>query len=352
MESRRIFFLPLDLKVGPSTRITPRFIRDSKKIANDLPPEIERKKNSIFTSELNSLIQKVSTSNKAKPVQDVSIPISQTTSVQKFYLEQNNKEEFLVYIKEIFSKKQIDSFSILYLDYPTQTYHNLININLDADTEFNLYFHKKDPYLASSKPISIYFHEIEKDDRFFIKKFSEEIFKKRTGISIIPLKLFDLDLLICIFFTHPFEIKNLDSFSTEIISDLVPILPKINLLSKENSKNILEGNDILKIIIRKIKEAEIDLHSPFYFHLIKLKNYTSLDKPIETKRALLSILEKYISPLDKLIHLNFNQILVISKTEWNSEIFTYLNSNLSQKIEFEIISKLYPEHGKNFFVYF
>ena len=66
MDKKTIFLLPLDLKGKKQTRITPKFIReiynsDKKDI---LPEHLQKKKNNIFTLELNRLIGKISEKNK------------------------------------------------------------------------------------------------------------------------------------------------------------------------------------------------------------------------------------------------------------------------------------------------
>ena len=58
MDKKTIFLLPLDLKGKKQTRITPKFIReiynsDKKDI---LPEHLQKKKNNIFTLELNRQI--------------------------------------------------------------------------------------------------------------------------------------------------------------------------------------------------------------------------------------------------------------------------------------------------------
>ena len=235
MNKKTIFLLPLDLKGKKQTRITPKFIREvyNTEKKEILPEHIQKKKNNIFTLELNRLIGKISEKNKnttAKEEQITSIEkISEvktdspteltfskvTTNFQqnqrkdfellnKIYANQNPLENAKTYLEYIFATFEINAYSLFFYEPHTFTYYPTITNGISEKAKTNLLFQSNDKFLQNKSEgfVHLYFQPVLMNDIFFKKKLSPIEFSNYGSIFLKFLDKHNLPGLLSIFFSQ------------------------------------------------------------------------------------------------------------------------------------------------------
>ena len=175
MDKKTIFLLPLDLKGKKQTRITPKFIReiynsDKKDI---LPEHLQKKKNNIFTLELNRLIGKISEKNKVPnkkeelpeienirktqtinetPIvlqEQVKSSLNKNEILNKIYSDNSPLENTENYLENFFHDLDIKAYSFFFYEPHTFTYYPVFCQGLSERAKMNLLFQSQDKFLQN-----------------------------------------------------------------------------------------------------------------------------------------------------------------------------------------------------------
>ncbi|MBK8394112.1 MAG: hypothetical protein IPL26_02560 [Leptospiraceae bacterium] len=381
MNKKNIFLLPLDLKGKKQTRITPKFIREvynSEKKAI-LPEHIQKKKNNIFTVELNRLIGKISDKNKSslpkdedqerekksatasskESAQTYDLPINPNNKfslLNKIYANQNPEVYANEFLSILFNSLGIKNYCIFFYEPHTYTYYPLLSEGISEQTKTNLLFQSNDKFLQNKSEgyVQLHFQPLLINDIFFKKKLSPKELSFYGSAFVKFLNTHNLMGLISILFEkdkHP-NAEEIEKLSADIDLGLEPLVPFLNSHFQSAQKANIDSYDILRKNINaiRIQSQRLGINT-FYFSKLIIKNYTKVENPIEKKKNLTILLKNYLLPNEGLIEINHNIIALLTQNNEIKKIIKYISENTKTDFEFQIDVLKYPDYGKNLYLY-
>ena len=382
MDKKTIFLLPLDLKGKKQTRITPKFIReiynsDKKDI---LPEHLQKKKNNIFTLELNRLIGKISEKNKVPnkkeelpeienirktqtinetPIvlqEQVKSSLNKNEILNKIYSDNSPLENTENYLENFFHDLDIKAYSFFFYEPHTFTYYPVFCQGLSERAKMNLLFQSQDKFLQNKDKgfIHLFFQPVLINDIFFKKKLSNEEFDKYESLVLKFFDTYNLPGLLAVFYEknkspNPDDIQNL---SRKIDTEIKPLVPFLNsyFQSKVNAK--LDHYDILRKIIHTIRIQSKLLGENFYITKLEISNYRKVEDSASKKKDFLILLKNHLLKEEGLIDMNYNEVILLTKENEVEKIIQYLCENTKTELQFDLKSMKYTQNGKNLYLYF
>jgi len=382
MDKKTIFLLPLDLKGKKQTRITPKFIREiyNSEKKDILPEHLQKKKNNIFTVELNRLIGKISEKNKNLNKQEElpklenvhktqtinEIPIVQQDQIKysinkyeilnKIYSDISAVENTEIYLKNFFDNLGIKAYSFFFYEPHTFTYYPVFCQGLSERTKMNLLFQSQDKFLQNKDKgfIHLFFQPVLINDIFFKKKLANEEFNNYESLVLKFFDTYNLSGLLAIFYEknkspNQDDIQNL---SQNIDTEIKPLVPFLNSYFQSKVHSKLDHYDILRKIIHTIRIQSKLLGESFYITKLEISNYRKVGDSPAHKRDFLILLKNHLLKEEGLIDMNYNEVLLLTKENEVGKIIQYLSENTKTEFQFDLKSMKYPQNGKNLYLYF
>ncbi|EMJ92864.1 hypothetical protein LEP1GSC198_2772 [Leptospira kirschneri str. JB] len=376
-----IFVLPFELK--REGYVSPAFLRDPEKFKEPEPiaPEIEKKRSEIFTPELQDLISKVNEPIREKP----NIPIAKQgiepepisadrTELGPGYMKWLNtlpvrerrkilevldelryglESEYsfiLKYYISVFLDLKLSGFAIHYYDRRNGSYNPFVTQGLRERTSGNMIFLYDDQYIGkeSGTYSIIEITDERKMDRFFRKKFDPIDLEICTSILTIPLSNFGIPFRFFLFFKDPLTKENAQEIENLIFHSLEPVIPAF----EEYDRKILgelfrDKRDVVSSrvhLMRIATDGERGLTRSFKieFHGKDFKTLESL------RKKTMSQISEIIGPEDICFGIGIGAFGLHTRKNLEKQIRSLMDQTGNS---YDFVEDIYPENGKNLFIY-
>lgn len=378
-----IFVLPFELK--GEGHISPAFLRDPEKfkVHAVVPPEIEKKRSEIFSSELQNLISKVNEPQKEKtivPSEEIrniqpepeksthhlalgpgymkwlsSLQIRDRRKILEVLDElgyglESEYSFILKYYVSVFSYLKLSGFAIHYYDRRNGSYSPLVTYGLKQRTAENMIFLYDDQYIGkeSGSYSMIGITEERKTDRFFRKKFDPIDLESCISILTIPLSNFGIPFRFFLFFKDPPTEENALEIENLIFHSLEPVVPAF----EEYDRKILgelfrDKRDVVSSrihLMRIATDGERGITKSFRieFHGKDFKKLESL------RKKAMSQLSEIIGPEDMCFGIGVGSFGLYTRKDLEEQVRSLLDQTGTA---YDMVVDVYPANGKNLFTY-
>ncbi|MDI7217728.1 hypothetical protein QMN07_09365 [Leptospira santarosai] len=380
-----IFVLPFELK--KEGYISPAFLRDPEKFKTPttIPPEIEKKRSEIFTSELEDLISKVSEPIRERPSSPIEETVESGSKPEPTIRSRNmelgpgymkwlntlqirdrrkilevldelsygleSEHSFILkYYTSVFSSLKLFGFSIHYYDRRNGSYSPFVTCGLKERTSANMIFLYDDQYIGKESGAYSYIDitEEKKMDRFFRKKFDPIDLESCISILTIPLSNFGIPFRFFLFFKDPLMEENAQEIENLIFHSLEPVVPAF----EEHDRKILgelfrDKRDVVSSrihLMRIATDGERGLMKSFRmeFHGKDFKKLESLRKKV------MSQVFEFIDPEDMCFGIGVGAFGLYTKKDLEERIRSLADQTGNA---YDFIVDVYPKNGKNLFTY-
>ncbi|PJZ40912.1 hypothetical protein CH370_14275 [Leptospira kmetyi] len=380
-----IFVLPFELK--GEGYISPAFLRDPEKFKTHaaVPPEIEKKRSEIFSSELQTLISKVNEPQREKAIvpseevrekQTESEPRTTThhltlgpgylkwlSSLQirdrRKILEvldelgyglESEYSFILKYYISVFSYLKLSGFAIHYYDRRNGSYSPFVTYGLKQRTSENMIFLYDDQYIGkeSGSYSMIGITEERKTDRFFRKKFDPIDLESCISILTIPLSNFGIPFRFFLFFKDPPTEENALEIENLIFHSLEPVIPAF----EEYDRKILgelfrDKRDVVSSrihLMRIATDGERGVTKSF-----RIEFHGKDFKKLETlRKKAMSQISEIIGLEDMCFGIGVGALGLYTRKDLEEQIRSLLDQSGAA---YDMIVDVYPANGKNLFTY-
>lgn len=380
-----IFVLPFELK--GEGYISPAFLRDPEKFKTHaaVPPEIEKKRSEIFSSELQTLISKVNEPQREKAIvpseevrekQTESEPRTTThhltlgpgylkwlSSLQirdrRKILEvldelgyglESEYSFILKYYISVFSYLKLSGFAIHYYDRRNGSYSPFVTYGLKQRTSENMIFLYDDQYIGkeSGSYSMIGITEERKTDRFFRKKFDPIDLESCISILTIPLSNFGIPFRFFLFFKDPPTEENALEIENLIFHSLEPVIPAF----EEYDRKILgelfrDKRDVVSSrihLMRIATDGERGITKSF-----RIEFHGKDFKKLETlRKKAMSQISEIIGLEDMCFGIGVGALGLYTRKDLEEQIRSLLDQSGAA---YDMIVDVYPANGKNLFTY-
>lgn len=380
-----IFVLPFELK--GEGYISPAFLRDPEKFKTHaaVPPEIEKKRSEIFSSELQTLISKVNEPQREKAIvpseevrekQTESEPRTTThhltlgpgylkwlSSLQirdrRKILEvldelgyglESEYSFILKYYISVFSYLKLSGFAIHYYDRRNGSYSPFVTYGLKQRTSENMIFLYDDQYIGkeSGSYSMIGITEERKTDRFFRKKFDPIDLESCISILTIPLSNFGIPFRFFLFFKDPPTEENALEIENLIFHSLEPVIPAF----EEYDRKILgelfrDKRDVVSSrihLMRIATDGERGVTKSF-----RIEFHGKDFKKLETlRKKAMSQISEIIGLEDMCFGIGVGALGLYTRKDLEEQIRSLLDQSGAA---YDVIVDVYPANGKNLFTY-
>ncbi|EMY76805.1 hypothetical protein LEP1GSC060_3202 [Leptospira weilii serovar Ranarum str. ICFT] len=377
-----IFVLPFELK--KEGYVSPAFLRDPQKFKaqTPVPPEIEKKRSEIFTSELQSLISKVNEPTREKPNIPTDKPRSEpepdrsshrmelgpgymkwlnTLQVRERrkilevldelgYGLESEYSFILKYYISVFSGLKLFGFSIHYYDRRNGSYSPFVTHGLRDRTSANMIFLYDDQYIGkeSGTYSLIEITDEKKSDRFFRKKFDPIDLESCLSILTIPLSNFGIPFRFFLFFKDPPMEEHAQEIENIVFHSLEPVVPAF----EEYDRKILgelfrDKRDVVSSrihLMRIATDGERGLTKSFRIEFHG-KEYNKLES---LRKKVMSQISEIIGPEDICFVIGVGAFGLYTKKDLEEQVRSLTDQTGSA---YDFIVDVYPENGKNLFMY-
>lgn len=333
------------------------------KTANSIPGEIQRKRETIFTPELKSLVEQVTTpeiSVGRRQSDDRKMPalwsIPEEKKVEYSLLDRVYRGDevsldgIVEYTRNFIQRLGSPRFSFLFLNDTIGSYHSQISFGLDYNTRSNLIFLYNDPFLHFDDKgyAAIEINEKVKLDKFISKKFSWEILAQIETILAFNLENSGFPGLFLILLDKQEKAKFMEPHKRMILEKLRQLIPALHVLMEKEDKTPDLFEDSLSWMVRSFLQATLGgKRNAFVSHVI-WENYHPTDANEAKKAAMLQEVTKIVESKDRVIENSPNAFLVLSEKDIKEPLEKLLKS---YPFPYETRYMKYPDDGENYYLY-
>ncbi len=336
-----------------------------KKAGNPISPELQKKRESIFNSELKSLVDQVA-SHEAPVKKKVSSVRSDSYSPEWPIPEEKKFEYSLLdriyrgdevsldgiveYTRNFISRLGSPRFSFLFLNNTIGSYHSQISYGLDYNTRSNLIFLHKDPFLPFDENgfASIDISEQVRQDKFISKKFSWEILAQVESIIAFQLDSLGFPGIFMVLLDGTEKEKFTDSHKRMISEKLKQLIPGLHVLMDKEDKTPDLFEDSLSWMVRSFMQATLGGKRTSYVSRVIWENYHPSDANESKKASLLEKVTDILNSKDRVIESSPNSFLVISERNIQEVLEKLLRT---YPFPYECKFMKYPDDGQNYYLY-
>ncbi len=333
------------------------------KMVPSLPGEIQKKRDTIFTPELKSLVEQVTTSEISvgrRQSDDRKMPalwaIPEEKKVEYALLDRVYRGDevsldgIVEYTRNFIQRLGSPRFSFLFLNDTIGSYHSQISFGLDYNTRSNLIFLYNDPFLQFDDKgyAAIEINEKVKLDKFISKKFSWEILAQIETILAFNLENSGFPGLFLILLDKQEKTKFMEPHKRMILEKLRQLIPALHVLMEKEDKTPDLFEDSLSWMVRSFLQATLGgKRNAFVSHVI-WENYHPTDANEAKKAAMLQEVTKIVESKDRVIENSPNAFLVLSEKDIKEPMEKLLKS---YPFPYETRYMKYPDDGENYYLY-
>ena len=366
-QTRKIFILPFDLKARDINNkfISPGFIKECSvelQSKTGLNPFIEKKRSKIFNPELSKLIEKVTGVKESDSLNTKLANFIPSVSKDNYgffhtlFVEGDEKTGLSRYIENILKNTDFSIFCIHLLNEYTNCYEPILFSGL-TDVEVSNYIFVEGDKIFSDKQQDfemIRFDEENRNNPFFEKKFSSNLFKTYQGLYISFKKYADVKISISLFF-HP-QTKRDNTIITQIFSEiefslsgLYPAYKKI----QDSMVPVVPENNFLEELVQEVIHFTKNGSRACYFTKITIQSSTITPNFNTIKLTLVSELDSLLhGEYNKIIEYSYNEIIILSTENCIAEVRERTKEVLGTDISYALSNLRYPDEGRNLYLYF
>lgn len=347
-----------------------------EKKTSELPLEnlarIQKKRESIFTPELQELVDRIK-----KPSQASKLPLTsnffyynyqklippekkqEQELLEDVYIPEKNIQDYAIaaYTSYILERIGIHTFSWHFLAYDSNAYFCEIAKGVDITTRKNFLFLKEDPYIKKTNHpyYELNITEELKSDPFFVKKFSPEFLGLYSGAYLFFLDEPGVDACLVAFKEKEKATKQEKELEFSIAQNWLPrITEKLQSLSpailryrREKLYPRFSLDDMLTAYMYHLKSFIGQGWKVFYVHYLVLELNVHSEKYF-LERQLVSQILSYLGPREKIIHSGIHRYMILASQSLETTI-KELASRDGMNVQLKVLE--YPKNGENLFLY-